>query len=81
MDNLREFFTSSSGLAPVRRGLGLGWVISALTGLAILLGAKETKADRPQCRIVDCKPNSVECRDSTRPIYCYDTCGHWWCTT
>ncbi len=79
MDNLREFFTSSSGLAPVRRGLGLGWVISALTGLAILLGAKETKAEGPRCRIVSCKPDS-SCPSIT-PIRCYDTCRHSWCTT
>ena len=44
MQTLREFFTSSSGLAPARQGLGLGWVISALTGVAILLGAKEAGA-------------------------------------
>ena len=44
MNTLREFFTSSSGLAPARQGLGLGWVISALTGVAILLGAKEAGA-------------------------------------
>ena len=35
MQSLREFFTSSSGLVPARQGLGLGWVISALTGIAI----------------------------------------------
>ena len=45
MQTLREFFTSSSGLAPARQGLGLGWVISALSGVAILLGAKEAGAD------------------------------------
>ncbi len=45
MDSLREFFVSSSGLAPVRQGLGLGWVISALTWVAILIGGKEAKAD------------------------------------
>ena len=44
MYSLQEFFTSSSGLAPMRQGLGLGWVISALTGVAILLGAKEAEA-------------------------------------
>ena len=44
MQTLREFFASSSGLAPARQGLGLGWVISALTGVAILLGAKEAGA-------------------------------------
>ncbi len=45
MQTLREFFASSSGLAPARQGLGLGWLISALTGVAILLGAKEAEAD------------------------------------
>ena len=45
MQSLREFFTSSSGLVPARQGLGLGWVISALTGIAILLGAKEAEAE------------------------------------
>ena len=45
MDSLREFFVSSSGLAPVRQGLGLGWLISALTGVAVLLGAKEARSD------------------------------------
>ncbi len=44
MQTLREFFASSSGLAPARQGLGLGWLISALTGVAILLGAKEAEA-------------------------------------
>ncbi len=48
MQTLQEFFTSSSGLAPARQGLGLGWIISALTGVAILLGAKE--ADAAECR-------------------------------
>ena len=55
MDSLREFFASSSGLAPARRGLGLGWVISALTGIAVLLGAKEAQADCPSGTFyVDC---------------------------
>ena len=44
MQSLREFFTSSSGLVPARQGLALGWVISALTGITVLLGAKETEA-------------------------------------
>jgi len=44
MQSLREFFTSSSGLVPARQGLALGWVISALTGITVLLGAKEVKA-------------------------------------
>ncbi|MYB71188.1 MAG: hypothetical protein F4X75_22140 [Gemmatimonadetes bacterium] len=49
MNSLREFFVSSSGLAPVRQGLGLGWVISALTWVAILLGAGEAAADNDDC--------------------------------
>ena len=45
MDTIREFMVSSSGLAPARRGMALGWVISVLSGVAILLGAKEAKAE------------------------------------
>ena len=45
MQSLREFFTSSSGLAPARQGLALGWVISVLTGITVLLGAKEAEAE------------------------------------
>ena len=44
MDTIREFIVSSSGLAPARRGLGLGWVISVLSGVAILLGARGAEA-------------------------------------
>ena len=44
MDTIREFMVSSSGLAPARRGLGLGWVISVLSGVAILLGARGAEA-------------------------------------
>ena len=79
MQSLREFFMSSSGLVPARQGLALGWVISALTWIAVLLGGKEAEADGPNCRIVDCKPDS-DCPSIT-PIGCYDECGHWWCTT
>ncbi len=49
MQSLREFFTSSSGLVPARQGLGLGWVISALTGITVLLGAKEAEAGPGSC--------------------------------
>ena len=44
MNSLREFIGSPSGLAPARQGLRLGWVISALSGVAILLGAREAAA-------------------------------------
>ena len=49
MQNLREFFASSSGLVPARQGLALGWVISVLTGITVLLGAKEAAADNRDC--------------------------------
>ena len=73
MDSLREFFTSSSGLVPARQGLGLGWVISALTGVAILLGAKEAGANCPDAEttcgyFADCAdrfPNKTK-RECTR---------------
>ncbi len=81
MQSLREFFMSSSGLAPARQGLALGWVISALTWIAVLLGGKEAEAEGPRNRIVACYPDPEKCRDSTRPIYCYDKSGHGWCTT
>ena len=56
MNMLREFFTSSSGLAPTRQGLGLGWVISALVGIAILVGAEEAEAQSQDCPdyVVEC---------------------------
>ena len=77
MQTLQEFFTSSSGLAPARQGLGLGWVISALTGLTVLLGAKEAEA----CQIVlRCAP-APDC-PSEAPIFCWDECSRrGWCTT
>ena len=70
MDSLREFFTSSSGLAPARRGLGMGWVISALAGITVLLGAKEAEAeDCPTSR--DCRFDNDCSRDNPKtPIEC-----------
>ena len=41
---LREFFESSSGLAPMRQGLRFGSVISFFSGIAILFGAKGAAA-------------------------------------
>ena len=90
MQTLREFFTSSSGLAPARQGLGLGWVISALTGVAILLGAREVTAcnsswkefggysdgcaDDPDNDDGDCK-----CRTCSSDSNCVKACTHWYC--
>ena len=45
MDRLRAFIGSSSGLAPLRQKQGLGWVISAFAGLAILFGVRGSAAD------------------------------------
>ena len=48
MNSLCEFIGSSSGLAPMRQGLGLGGVISVLVGLAVLFGAREA-AEADKC--------------------------------
>ena len=81
MDSIREFFTSSSGLAPARRGLGLGWVISALTGAAILLGAKEAKADGCGGLVEPVTCGYDPSCPSTTPVKCYDYKGNSCCTT
>ena len=48
MNSLCEFIGSSSGLAPMRQGLGLGGGISVLVGLAVLFGAREA-AEADKC--------------------------------
>ena len=54
MNRVRECIGSSSGLAPMRQGLGLGWIISALSGIAVLLGASEAaESDRCEYRTYD----------------------------
>ena len=63
MYSLREFFTTSSGLAPARQGLGLGWVFSALVGVAILIGAEEAEA-------LDCPGTVTECEYNVYPPRC-----------
>jgi len=69
MDRLREFFASSSGLAPARRGLSLGWLISALTGVAVLLGARGAAAACPTAR--DCQfDNGCSINTPSQPIRC-----------
>ena len=90
MDTLREFFTSSSGLAPMRQGLGLGWVISALTGVAILLGAKEAAACHSPWTVeggyssgCDAQTNGVracKCKKCWADEECENVeCSHWAC--
>ena len=70
MDTIREFMVSSSGLAPARRGMALGWVISVLSGVAILLGARgAAAADCPTSR--DCRYDNDCARDTpATPIEC-----------
>ena len=70
MDSIREFMVSSSGLAPVRRGLGLGWVISVLSGVAILLGARGAEAEACPSSY-DCSfNNDCSIKDPKNPIRC-----------
>ena len=76
MQSLREFFTSSSGLVPARQGLGLGWVISALTGITVLLGAKEAEADTECDRTWDTCSRSSSCATATKGRELYRYCSH-----
>ena len=92
MDSLREFFVSSSGLAPVRQGLGLGWVISALTWVAILIGGKEARADEcegqnwtedpvssPSCEAATDGQLKCKTRDCSLDGDCNVRCSSWYC--
>ena len=92
MDSLREFFVSSSGLAPVRQGLGLGWVISALTWVAILIGGKEARADEcggqewtedhgysAFCDEYTEGAAAKKCRDCWLDSNCEVRCGQYYC--
>ena len=76
MTMLREFIGSSSGLAPARQGLGLGWVISALAGVAILLGAKEAEADSECDRTWTTCSSSSSCAQATEGRDPYRYCPH-----
>ena len=70
MDNIREFMVSSSGLSPARRGIALGWVISALAGIAVLLGAKKAEACcMPEILWMDCYHDTSRCPES-KPTFC-----------
>ncbi len=70
MDTIREFIVSSSGLAPARRGLGLGWVISVLSGVAILLGARGAVAEACPSSY-DCRFDDQNC-GADEPFWCCD---------
>ena len=73
MDTIREFMVSSSGLAPARRGLGLGWVISVLSGIAILLGARGAAANACP-NFYDCGfDNDCSVKTPATPIKCCTT--------
>ena len=75
MDSLREFVGSSSGLAQMRQGQGLGWVISVLAGVAVLLGAKEVESDTCEYRAYDDCGYNAWCasRDEATPVRCRTT--------
>ena len=93
MQILREFFTSSSGLAPARQGLALGWVISALTGITVLLGAKEAVAGdvcnenswiewlgySAGCDRATNGAESYKCRDCRQDVDCNVGCNFPYC--
>ena len=70
MDTIREFMVSSSGLAPARRGMALGWVISVLSGVAILLGARGAAAEACPSSY-DCNfDNQCSIDSPKKPIKC-----------
>ena len=74
MDSIREFMVSSSGLSPARRGIALGWVISALAGLSVLLGAKKAEACERCTEIIlweDCWNDTDRCPDPDYPRFCH----------
>ncbi len=91
MQKLREFFASSSGLAPARQGLALGWVISVLTGITVLLGAKEGEAYcfeeewtdnlgySAGCDRATNGDAAQECRDCQLDIHCVESCEPSYC--
>ena len=94
MQSLREFFTSSSGLVPARQGLALGWVISALTGITVLLGAKETEAQvecdgtpswtvREGSSGCEAIPGDADCKckECWLDASCNVRCAGWYCCT
>jgi len=75
MDTLREFFVSESGLVPVRRGLGLGWLISILSVIAVLLGGKEALAEcdeRRWTRDLGYSPGCDEATNGAAARMCQD---------
>ena len=76
MNRSREFIGSSSGLIPAQQGLvGLVWVISALTGVAILLGAREAAAsceDEEWVRELGYSAGCDEATDGERAYKCQD---------
>ena len=76
MNSLREFIGSSSGLAPIRQGLRLGWIVRALALLVILLGIEEAEADT-KCPYTwtACSPSSDCALAEPKGAYRYCTYG------
>ena len=90
MQILKEFLMSSSGLASARQGLGLGWGISALSGVAILLGAKGAAACHNSPSWTECKASPIcsfmtdgrlvdKCRTCWLDANCQVDCDPWYC--
>lgn len=71
---LREFIGSSSGLAPIRQGLGLGSAISILSGIAVLLGAKGAGAGH-----LDCENGTPYCKKVCTMVKGVQVCTYEHC--
>ena len=76
MNRLREFIGSSSGLAPMRQGLGLGGSVRVLAVLVVLLGGEEAEADT-KCPYTwtACSPSSDCALMEPQETYRYCTYG------
>ena len=76
MNSLCEFIGSSSGLALMRQGLGLGWVVRALAVLVVLLRIEEAEADT-KCPYTwtACSPSSDCALAEPKGAYRYCTYG------
>ncbi|MDE2809327.1 MAG: T9SS type A sorting domain-containing protein [Gemmatimonadota bacterium] len=76
MNSLREFIGSSSGLALMRQGLGLGWIARILAVLVVLLGVGEARADtKCPSTWTACSPSSDCALVEPQETYRYCTYG------
>ena len=70
MDTIREFIVSSSGLAPARQGLSLGWLIVALSAVSVLFGSKKAEAQGCPDTWTECENNHAGCLERGYPMRC-----------